>query len=153
MQNYNFVCTLGGCEACSFTLQEEHMLIVFENRALRRISGRKRDEITGSVENYILKSFKICTLHQLMLDDQMKEDDICRACMTQGRKINAYRVSMGKPEGKSLLGRPECRQEVNTKMELYKIEWKEVDWIDLVQNRVLRTCQRNVSFRKMLEIS
>jgi hypothetical protein len=31
----------------SRTLREEHRLTVFENRLLRRISGPKRDEITG----------------------------------------------------------------------------------------------------------
>jgi hypothetical protein len=38
---------LDGCETCSVTLQEEHLLVVFENRMLRRISGAKKDEITG----------------------------------------------------------------------------------------------------------
>jgi uncharacterized membrane protein len=31
----------------SLTLREEHRLRVFENRALRRIFGPKRDEVTG----------------------------------------------------------------------------------------------------------
>jgi hypothetical protein len=38
---------LYGCETWSLTLREEHRLRVFENRVLRRISGPKRDEITG----------------------------------------------------------------------------------------------------------
>jgi hypothetical protein len=36
-----------GCETWSLTLREEHRLRVFENRVLRRIFGRKRDEVTG----------------------------------------------------------------------------------------------------------
>jgi hypothetical protein len=32
------------------TLREEHRLRVFENRVLRRISGPKRDEVTGECE-------------------------------------------------------------------------------------------------------
>jgi hypothetical protein len=35
------------CETWSLTLREEHRLRVFENRLLRRISGPKRDEVTG----------------------------------------------------------------------------------------------------------
>jgi hypothetical protein len=31
------------------TLGEEHRLRVFENRVLRRISGRKKDEVTGEL--------------------------------------------------------------------------------------------------------
>jgi hypothetical protein len=38
---------LYGCENWSLTLREEHRLRVFENRALRRIFGPKRDEVTG----------------------------------------------------------------------------------------------------------
>jgi hypothetical protein len=36
-----------GCETWSFTLREECRLRVFENRALRRIFGPKRDEVIG----------------------------------------------------------------------------------------------------------
>jgi hypothetical protein len=35
---------LYGCETWSLTLREEHRLRVFENRVLRRIFERKRDE-------------------------------------------------------------------------------------------------------------
>jgi hypothetical protein len=38
---------LYGRETWSVTLTEEHRLRVFENRVLRRIFGRKRDEVTG----------------------------------------------------------------------------------------------------------
>jgi hypothetical protein len=38
---------LYGCETWSLTLREEHRLRVFENRVLRRIFERKRDEVTG----------------------------------------------------------------------------------------------------------
>jgi len=37
----------------SLTLREERRLRVFENRVLRRISGPKRDEVTG-VEKTVL---------------------------------------------------------------------------------------------------
>jgi hypothetical protein len=42
---------LYGCETWSLTLKEEHRLRVFENRALRRIFGPKRDEVTGEWRN------------------------------------------------------------------------------------------------------
>jgi hypothetical protein len=38
---------LYGCESWSLTLREEHKLREFESRVLRRIFGRKRDEVTG----------------------------------------------------------------------------------------------------------
>jgi hypothetical protein len=35
------------CETWSLTVREEHKLMVFENRVLRRIFGPKRDGVTG----------------------------------------------------------------------------------------------------------
>jgi hypothetical protein len=50
----------------SFTLGEETRLWVFENRVLRRIFGRKRDEVTGNGENYIMRSLMIYTPYPIM---------------------------------------------------------------------------------------
>ena len=47
-------------------MREERVLRVFENRVLRRISGPKRDEVTGSGENYIMLSLMICTAHPIL---------------------------------------------------------------------------------------
>jgi hypothetical protein len=38
---------------------------VFENRVLNGIFGSKRDEVTGSGENFIMRSFMICTAHPM----------------------------------------------------------------------------------------
>jgi hypothetical protein len=51
-------------------------------------------------------------------------------------KRNAYRILMGKPEGKTPLGRPRHRWECNIKMDLREIGWGGMDWIDLAQDRV-----------------
>jgi hypothetical protein len=40
-----------------------------------------------------------------------------RACSTNGEKKNAYRILVGKPEGKRLLGRPRCRWVENIKID------------------------------------
>jgi hypothetical protein len=40
-----------------------------------------------------------------------------------GEERNVYRVLMGKPEGKSLLGRPRCRWEDGIRMDLTDIGW------------------------------
>jgi hypothetical protein len=37
-------------------------------------------------------------------------------------------------EGKRPRARPSCRWEVNIKMNLQEIGWKDVDWIDLAQH-------------------
>jgi hypothetical protein len=58
-----------------------------------------------------------------------------RACSTNGEKRNAYRILVGKPEGKRPLGRPSCRWAGNIKMDLRKIGWDGMNWIGLAQDR------------------
>jgi hypothetical protein len=50
-------------------------------------------------------------------------------------KRNAYRILMGKPEGKRQLGRPSRRCVDNIKIGLREIGWGDMDWIDLAQYR------------------
>jgi hypothetical protein len=52
-----------------------------------------------------------------------------------GENRNAYRILVGKPEGKRPLGRPRRRWVDNIKMDLMKIGWDGVDWIDMAQDR------------------
>jgi hypothetical protein len=47
----------------------------------------------------------------------------------------AYRVLVGKPEGKRQLVRPRRRWEDNIKMDLQAVGWRDMDWVDLAQNR------------------
>jgi hypothetical protein len=51
-----------------------------------------------------------------------------------GQKRNAYRILVGKPEGKRLLGKPRQMGD-NIKMDLREIGWDGMDWIDLAQDR------------------
>jgi hypothetical protein len=52
-----------------------------------------------------------------------------------GEMRNAYRILVGKPEGKRQLGRPRRRLVDNIKMDLREIGWDGMDWINLVQDR------------------
>jgi hypothetical protein len=45
-----------------------------------------------------------------------------------GEKGNAYRILVGKPEGKRPLGRPRCRWVDNIKMDLREIRRGGIDW-------------------------
>jgi hypothetical protein len=58
-----------------------------------------------------------------------------RECSTHGEKMNAYRILVGKPEGKRPLGRPRRKWEDNIRMDLREIGWSGMDWIDLAQGR------------------
>jgi transposase len=50
-------------------------------------------------------------------------------------KRNAYRILVGKPEGKRPLGRPRRRRVDNIKMVLTEIGRDGMYWIDLAQDR------------------
>jgi hypothetical protein len=52
-----------------------------------------------------------------------------------GVKRNAYRMLVGKPEGRRPLGRPRCRWMDDIKMDLREIGWSGMNWIDLAQGR------------------
>jgi hypothetical protein len=52
-----------------------------------------------------------------------------------GAKSNAYRILVGKPEGKRPLGRRRRWWVDNIKMDLRDIGWNGMDWIDLAQDR------------------
>jgi len=104
---------LCGFETWSLTLREERKLRVFENMVLRRIFGPRRDEVTGEWRRS----------HNEERNDLYSSPNIVRAIksrrmgwarnvarMREGR--GACRVLVGKPEGKSLLGRPRRRGRV-----------------------------------------
>jgi len=48
---------------------------------------------------------------------------------------NAYKILVGKSEGKRPLGRPRRRWEDDVRMYLMEIEWERIDWIHLAQDR------------------
>jgi hypothetical protein len=98
---------LYGCETWSLTLKEEYRLRVFENRVLRRIFGPKRDEVTGGWRK----------LHNEDLHNLYPSPSIIRVIKSRrmrwaghaarmGERRDAYRILMGKPDGKRPLGRP-----------------------------------------------
>jgi hypothetical protein len=63
------------------------------------------------------------------------KDEMSGTCSTNGAKKNAYRILVGKPEGKRPLGRPRRRCVDNIKMDLRDIGWDGVSWIDVAQDR------------------
>jgi hypothetical protein len=80
---------LYGCETWSLTLREKHRLRVFETRVLRRICGPKRDEVIGGWRK--------------LYNEELYN------CSTNGENRNAYRILVGKTDGKRPLERPRRR--------------------------------------------
>jgi len=52
-----------------------------------------------------------------------------------GEERGVYRVLLGKPEGRRLLGRPRRRCVDNIMMDLQEVECGHMDWIGLAQDR------------------
>jgi hypothetical protein len=102
--------------------------VVFENRVLRRIFGPKRDEVTGGwrkLHNEELHSLYSSSSIIRMIKSRRMRWAVHVARM--GEKRNAYRILVGKPDGKRLLGRPRRRGVDNIKMDLREIGWDGLD--------------------------
>jgi hypothetical protein len=54
-----------------------------------------------------------------------------------GEQRNAYRILVGKPEGKRPLGRPRLTWLDNIKIGLREIGWDVVDWIGSIWLRIV----------------
>ena len=123
----------------SFSAPYLHLILLlptFENRVLRRIFGPRRDGVTGEWRK----------LHNEELNDLYSSPNIVRviksrrlrwaghvARMEEGRGV--HKVLVGKPEGKSPLGRPRRRWEDNIKMDLEEVGRGCGDWMELAQDR------------------
>ncbi|KAJ4443398.1 hypothetical protein ANN_05066 [Periplaneta americana] len=127
---------LYGCETSTLTLREEHRLRVFENKVLRKIFGAKRDEVTGEWRK----------LHNTELHALYSSPGVIRNIKSRrlrwaghvarmGESRNAYRVLVGRPEGKRPLGRPRRRWENNIKMDLREMGYDDREWINFAQDR------------------
>jgi hypothetical protein len=68
-------------------------------------------------------------------DYQVEEDEVGGACGANVEKRHVYRLLVGKPEGKKLLGRPRHRQVNKIKMGLVGIVGSGVDWIGVALDR------------------
>jgi len=58
-----------------------------------------------------------------------------RACSACGEMRDLYRVLVGKPEAKRLLGRTRRTWEYIIKMDIQEVGCRGMDWIDLAQDK------------------
>jgi hypothetical protein len=101
---------------------------LFENRVLRRIFGPKR-----KLHNEELRDlYSLPSIIRIIKSRRMRwVGHVAR----MGEKRNAYRLLVGKPEGKRPLGRPRRRWVDNIRRDLEEVGWGDVDCIGLAQDR------------------
>jgi hypothetical protein len=98
---------------------------VLENRVLRRIFGPKTEEATGEWRR----------LHKEELNDLYSSPNIIRVIKSRrirwaghvarmGEERGAYRILVGRPEGRRPLGRSRCRWEGSIKTDLLEVGWR-----------------------------
>ena len=108
----------------------------FENMVLRRIFGPRRDEVMGEWRRQ----------HNEELSDLYSSPNIVRVIKSRRMRWAghvarmweervAYRVLVGKAEGKRPLGRPRCRWVDNIRMDIQEVGCGYMDWIELAQDR------------------
>jgi hypothetical protein len=109
---------------------------VFENKVLRRIFGPKRDEVTRGwrkLQNEELRDlYSSPSIIRIIKSRRMRwAGHVARMV----EKRNAYRLLVGKSEGKRPLGIPRRRWVYTIRMDLVEVGWTDVDLIGLAQNR------------------
>jgi hypothetical protein len=110
-----FPVVMYGCETWSLTLREEHRRSVFENRVLRGIIGQNRDEVTGEWRKLHNEKLRDLYSSPTIINPVIKNRMIMFKRMrwaghvARMEKRNAYKLLVGKPEGKRPLRRPRRR--------------------------------------------
>jgi hypothetical protein len=103
---------------------------------LRRIFGPKRDEVTGEWRK----------LHNKELHNMYSSPDIIKQIKSRrmrwvghvarmGKERKVYRFLVGKPKGKTPLGRPRRKWEDGIRIDLRETGWGSIEWIKLAQDR------------------
>jgi hypothetical protein len=80
------------------TLREEPGLRVFKNRVWRIFGSMGMKQYIGSWRKLHMRKSITCTPCQIYYNNQIKEDEMDKACSTNVR--HAYRVLVRKPEEK-----------------------------------------------------
>jgi hypothetical protein len=90
-----------------------------ENRVLRRIFGPKGDEVVGGQRK--LHNEKVHNLYSsssIIIMAKSRRVRLTERVASMGEKNNAYRIFVGSPEEKRLLGTPGSKWENNIKIDL-----------------------------------
>jgi hypothetical protein len=125
---------LYGCQTWPLALRKKHRLKVFVNRVLRRISGPKRDKVTGGWRK----------LHKEELHNLYSSSNIIRMITSKRMRWTRHVARMGqrkriqdfggKSKRKITLG-TRIRKWEDRRVDIRGIRWGRMDWTELAQDR------------------
>jgi hypothetical protein len=97
---------------------------VFEKRVLRRIFGPKRDGVTGAWRRlHNEERNNLCSSSYIVRVIKSRRMRWAGHVARMGEGRGAYRVLVGRREGRRPLGRPRLKWEDNIKMDLQEVGW------------------------------
>jgi hypothetical protein len=109
---------------------------VFENRVLRRIFGPKRYDVSGEWRKlYNVEFHDLHSSPRIIRIIKARRMRWAGHVARMGENRNAFRLLVGKPEGRRPLLRPRHMWLDNIRKDLVEVGWGDVDWIALAQDR------------------
>jgi hypothetical protein len=105
---------------------------LFESRVLRRIFVPKKDEVTREWRRLLKEELNdLCSSPNVIRVMKSRRMRWAGRVERMGEGRGVYRVLVGKPKGKRLLGRPRRRWKDTIKMGLQEVGCGGMDWIEL----------------------
>jgi hypothetical protein len=123
------------CETWFLILRKEQRLRVFHNRVLRNILAPNRNEVIRKWRR--LHNEELYDLYSSLNIIPVNKSRRMRwvgNMARMGDKRGAYRILVGRTEGRRPLGRPRRRWEDNITKNLREVGWGGMNWIDLVED-------------------
>ena len=115
-------------------MREEQRFGVFESKVLRKTLEAKRDEISEEWRKlHNTELHALCSSPKLIRNLQSKRQRWAGHVARMEEFRNAYRVLMGRSDGKRPLGRPRRRWEDNIKMDLKEVGCDARNWMALLK--------------------
>ena len=95
---------------------------MFENRALKRVFGPKKDEVIRVWRKLNIEKFNVLySSPKFFRMIKLRRMRWAGHVVRMWEKSGVYRVLAGKPEGKKQLGRPRRRWKDNIRMDLQEV--------------------------------
>jgi hypothetical protein len=106
---------------------------VFKNEVLR-IFGPKRDEVTEEWRKLYNEEFQNSYSSPCIIRMIKSRTLTCAEHVASEERGKAYKILVGKAQGKRPLSSTKCRWEENIKTDLGGIGSEDADWIELAQS-------------------